>query len=84
MKDWIEFRTMWTPTLIQMVFIIGSVVLIFLGVREMIEGEERSDRLIGLSVVLAGPILLRLFCEWFVVMFKIHAAIEDLRGDLTE
>lgn len=84
MKDWIEFRSMWTPTLIQVVFIVGSVLLVFLGVREMINSDERIDRLFGLAMVLVGPILLRLYCEWFVVVFKIHQGIEDLRNELAD
>jgi len=84
MKDWIQFRTMWTPTLIQMVFIIGSVVLVFLGGREMIEGDERSERLIGLAVLLLGPPLLRMLSEWIVVVFKIHQALENLRKEMAD
>ena len=46
--------------------------------------DERSERLIGLAVLLLGPPLLRMLSEWIVVVFKIHQALENLRKEMAD
>lgn len=81
MGGFLSFRTMWTPVLIQWAFIIGASLLAVGGALTAGSGlatREPGRALAGLAVMIAGPILLRIWCEALVVVFKIHEAIEDL------
>lgn len=78
MKDWIEFRTMWTPVIIEAIFISGSILMLAGGLFEAIDGATPSERWGALAVALLGPVVLRIYCELLIVVFKIHEGIEAI------
>ncbi len=78
MKDWIEFRTMWTPVIVEAVFIGVSIVMIAGGLIDAINGSTRDERWIALGVAVLGPVVLRISCELMIVIFKIHEGIEEI------
>jgi len=87
MGDFVSFKKMITPTIIQVIFWIG-VVLMILGGLGMIIGGISSDYggggavLMGLGWIIFGPILVRIYCEILIVIFSIHDRLGEIRDGL--
>jgi hypothetical protein len=82
MSDFLSFRWMLTPVLIQIAFVLGSLVVIVVGAIEIGDGaaHHHSGRLLaGLGLVLLGPIVLRVYAELMIVVFRINDSLNDLR-----
>ncbi|HAN09846.1 MAG TPA: hypothetical protein DCP90_04450 [Clostridiales bacterium] len=73
MKDFFGFKKMITPIIIQAIFIIGLVIVIGSGLINIV-GNKLLE---GLAMLLLGPVLLRVYCEILIIMFKIY---EELRN----
>lgn len=80
MRDFLSFRTMLTPALIQGVFWIGVVVVVIGSVVLMTAGGV-GPILFGLACIVAGPILMRVLCELVLVHFQIREEIAQLRAE---
>jgi len=80
MKDFFNFRRMLTPLLIQIIFWLGILVSVFTGVTDMFHGEW----LTGLEIVVAGPILVRVFCELLILFFRINETLTDISQSLNK
>jgi len=72
-KDFFGFKKMITPIIIQAIFIIGLVIVIGSGLINIV-GNKLLE---GLAMLLLGPVLLRVYCEILIIMFKIY---EELRN----
>ncbi len=90
MWDFLSFRRMLMPYLVQAVFWAGTALCIFHGVMILMgkaawiaPGYNVSDdqRVVaGLAVLIGGPIILRLLCENFIVVFRINETLTDMSG----
>jgi hypothetical protein len=79
--NFLSFRTMWTPVLIQWAFVVGAGLLVVGGALTALSGLATATpgrAMVGLASAVVGPILLRIWCEVLVVVFKIHEAVEEL------
>jgi len=77
MNDFLAFRKMVTPVLIQVLFWLGTVSLIVGSVAVM----NRGNLLEGLIVLVGGVLWLRVGCEIVIILFKMHECLEDIRRD---
>lgn len=75
MKDFILFRKMLTPLLIQVMFWIGLVLLVFTGFVDMFS-EAGFFR--GLQIIIFGPILLRISCEILILFFRMNDTLTEI------
>ncbi len=74
MEDYLTFRKMITPVVIQVLFWVAAAVTIIVGLVTL------TQNLIGgLLVIVFGPILVRVYAEIFMVLFQMNAALQDLR-----
>lgn len=78
LKDFLTFRRMITPVLIQVAYwiltaivVLGGLILLFTG-----DGDERW---LGLALFILGPIGVRLYAEIFLVVFRINETLSDIR-----
>ena len=78
LKEFLSFRRMVTPILIQVMYwiltvavVIGGLALIFVG-----DGDERWG---GLALFILGPIGVRIYAEIFLVVFRINETLSDIR-----
>jgi hypothetical protein len=78
--SFLSFRWMLTPRLIKIFFWLGIIVCIATAVRDMLGPEGIAW---GVSVLLIGPILLRVFCEGLLVVFQINENLQEIRHQLT-
>lgn len=76
MNDFFAFRRMLAPWLIRAGFVIGSIIIILVGLYDIFAIPAVGT---GLAIIVVGPILLRLFLEMFIVFFTISETLSDIR-----
>jgi hypothetical protein len=83
-QDFFTFRKMILPTIIQVLFWIGVVFVVVWGIAA-IAADPGDGWQVGYGVVLIliGPIIVRVYCEFLVVVFRILDALTDIRRDIT-
>lgn len=89
MRDFISFRRMVTPVIIQIFFwigVFGSVIagltLIFGGgTADMSQAEAVGA---GLLTLVFGPLAARLYAELLIVVFRINETLTDISDQLAE
>jgi len=84
MWDFLVFRRMLTPVLVQILFWLSLAACIMGGVGAMVIGLanlERRPELVGfgLLALVVGPFAVRVYCEWLIVLFRINETLTDIR-----
>ena len=79
MKDFLSFKRMLMPVLIQIVFWLGIVVCIITGIINLI----RTEWVLGVEVLILGPILVRIACELLILFFRINETLTDINRKLS-
>lgn len=82
MEDFLAFRKMITPFIIKLLFILGVVVCVLVGLALIPKGGFAS--LVGLLYVFVGPIVWRVYCEIIIILFSINGTLTDIRAALIE
>ena len=90
LNDFITFRLLITPWLIEIVFWLGVIACIVGGATVIGTSFDRPNPTtsktdhfstttfaLGLAILLLGPLMLRLFCELFIIIFKIHDELKE-------
>jgi hypothetical protein len=74
MGDFLRFETMITPVLIQILFWLGAVVSIVIGIMAFAFGasDNHQNVAIGLGFIILGPIVLRIYAEILIIVFRIN------------
>jgi hypothetical protein len=83
MSDFMSFRWMLTPVLIQVMFVLGSLAAIAAGFVAVGNGaaHHNSARVgAGIALILLGPIIVRLYAELLIVVFRINDSLTDMRS----
>ena len=85
MDDYLTFRKMITPIIIQVVFWIGVVLIAIVGLWEIFRGATTNFGggqlvLTGLVTLLLGPLFWRIFCELLIVVFRINDTLTEIKG----
>lgn len=85
--DFISFDKMITPTIIKILFWIGVVISVIIGLGAIISGCTAAygggaQVLGGIVVLIVGPITARVYCEILIVLFKMHQSLIDIRKSL--
>lgn len=80
MKDFLTFRHMLMPLLIQILFWVGIVLSIVTGVIDLFRGQIAN----GVSLIILGPIMVRLACELTILFFRINETLTDIKNILGE
>jgi len=84
MPDFLMFRKLYTPLLIQFLFWIGVGVCFVEGIVMVASGgtfRSAAGVINGILVLVVGPIVVRVLCELLVAVFGIHESLKG-RGDL--
>ncbi len=81
LRDFLTFRRMITPILIQALFWIGVVLVILAGIVLLILGPGVLGRIIGVFTILLGPLAVRVYLEIFMVAFRINETLTDIRAN---
>ncbi|MBP1971360.1 hypothetical protein J2Z83_003499 [Virgibacillus natechei] len=79
-EEFISFNKMLTPTLIKIVFWLGVAISVLPGLLMMFDGG--FSVIIGLILIAFGPLMVRIYCELLIVIFKIHESLNDMNQKL--
>lgn len=77
MKDFLTFKKMITPIIIQVLFWIAVVVVVIFGFYTMFATSFFQ----GLLMVVFGPIVYRILFEMMIVMFKMNDTLTDIKNN---
>ncbi|KAB8130783.1 DUF4282 domain-containing protein [Gracilibacillus oryzae] len=88
MQKFLSFDKMITPTIIKVVFWIGVAITVISGLGTMIAGFSSFygggfQVFTGLLMIIIGPLVVRIYCELLILMFKMYDALQDIREHIT-
>jgi hypothetical protein len=88
MNDYLNFRKMITPLIIQIIFWVGVAACLISGLIQIAGGFGRYGNggliFMGLLTIILGPIVIRIYCELIILLFRIYDTLVDLKGLLTK
>tara|TARA_B100000953_G_scaffold274324_1_gene246930 strand:+ start:238 stop:558 length:321 start_codon:yes stop_codon:yes gene_type:complete len=83
MNDFLSFRAMISPTLVKIVFWIGTIISFLAGAWTLSNQGPFSSTggsvVIFLTFFVVYPIGLRVWCELTLIVFQIHSTLVDIR-----
>lgn len=87
MRDFMSFRRMVTPVIIQVFFWIGAVGAVIAGLTLIISGgtaemSEAEAVAGGVLTLIFGPLAARLYAELLIVVFRINETLTDISDQL--
>lgn len=85
-KELLGFRQMITPLIIQVLFWIGVVVCVIAGLSSIVGGAASQYGgggrvLAGVLTLLLGPLVVRVYCELLIVLFRVRDLLEDIKSN---
>lgn len=87
MRDFLAFRTMVTPVIIQILFWLGVLTCVIVGLGFIFTavgwGYERNLYK-GLLILFLGPLGVRIYCEILIVFFRINETLTEIKHVLEE
>jgi len=89
MGKYLKFEKMITPIFIQIIFWLSFLSSIIAGFFMIGYGIISSsggfiEIITGLLCLFLGPIIVRIYCEMLIVVFKMQGALIDIRDSLAE
>lgn len=75
--DYLTFRRMITPIIIQILFCLGVIVFV-LGGLFLVSNREV---VIGLLTLVVGPIAVRIYCELLILFFRMNETLTEIRNN---
>lgn len=88
MKDFLAFRTMLTPVIIQAVFWVGVTICVIVGLVLVLSGVGQygggPNVLKGFLLVFLGPIGVRIYCEILIIFFRINETLTEIKHALED
>lgn len=77
MKDFLVFRHMLTPFLVQIIFWLGVLACIVTGVVNIAHDQVWK----GLQILIGGPIAVRIMCEFVILFFRINETLTEIKNE---
>ncbi|RJR41269.1 MAG: DUF4282 domain-containing protein [Deltaproteobacteria bacterium] len=88
MKDFLAFRTMLTPIIIQAVFWVGVALCVIAGMFYILMGVGQytggPNVVKGVLLLFLGPIAVRIYCEILIIFFRINETLTEIKHALEE
>jgi len=85
LSDFLAFRRMITPIMIQIIFWVGAVLSSMAGIFMMISAIKFSNVggiFLGFFTMLLGPIAVRIYCELLIIFFRMNETLSDIYDEL--
>jgi hypothetical protein len=82
MGDFMDFRKMVTPVIIQILFWVGVIISVIAGfilIGMGIKQDGNQTLLPGVLLVIFGPLVVRLYCEVLIVFFRINETLTEIK-----
>ena len=85
-NDFLSFRKMLTPIIIQIIFWIGIVVCVIGGIVYIVMGVASRGGgemvLYGILSLIIGPLAVRIYCEILIVVFRINDTLTEIKSQM--
>lgn len=85
MRDFLAFRTMVTPVIIQVLFWIGVIlclitgaIMVIYGVTQ-VQGGQEHYLWKGVLLFVLGPLGVRVYCEILIIFFRINETLTEIK-----
>jgi hypothetical protein len=75
-KDIFFFDKMITPVIIVVIYWLSLLGIVISGLREIF--SEYGNVVAGLLILIIGPLIIRIYCELLIVIFKINSNLKKL------
>lgn len=84
MRDFLSFRRMITPIIIQIVFWLGVGLCLLAGLIMIVQGATSNfgggaQVLSGLLLFFFGPIAVRIYCELLIIFFRMNETLTEIK-----
>lgn len=86
MGDFLSFRKMITPIVIQVIFWLSIIVCEIGGLLSIFQGLQRKQMEMALAGALAmaiGPLAVRIYCEMLILFFRINDTLTEIHKTLS-
>ena len=83
MKEFLNFNRMITGDIIKYVFWALAGITALIGIFGFLGGlvsGELGAAIVGLLIAVLGPILIRIYCELMIILFKIHETLVAIKN----
>ena len=83
--DFVTFRTMWAPVLVQILWVLGLLACFLgsvYGITQAVKAERPEDGALIFGCALAGLLVFRILCEFVIVTFSINKLLSWIRNTL--
>ena len=81
--EFLAFRRMLTPVLIQVLFWIGIAGCVLTALGQLFMGFQTRSLIMGifmaLVTIVVGPIVVRVYCELMILLFRIHDTLQEIK-----
>lgn len=89
MGGYLSFDKMITPIFIKIAFWVGMIGSIIGGTGLIMSGllAENLGFIqvpVGLFVLIVGPLIVRIYCELLIILFKMHQSINEIKFVLSD
>lgn len=87
-QDFLAFRKMITPIIIQILFWVGVAVCVIFGLLTIVGaasspyGGGGLGILVGLGIIVIGPIGVRIYCEVLILFFRMNETMTEIKNIL--
>ena len=81
MGDFLSFRKMISPVIIQIIFWIGVAAAIIGGIVVLVAADEAGTRVLGLLYMILGPLYWRVVCEIVILFFRMNETLTDIKNN---
>jgi hypothetical protein len=87
--DFIKFRTMISPVIIQVLFWVGAAMTVIAGLVTMATsfghyGGGAVTFLGGLFMIILGPVVVRVYCELLILLFRVNETLTEIKNGLAK
>jgi len=87
--DFIKFRKMITPAIIQVLFWVGAIVSVLAGLFTMASSFGRYGGgavafLVGFFIIILGPVVVRIYCELLILFFRMNETLTEIKNGLAK
>jgi hypothetical protein len=86
MEDFLKFRKMITPVIIQILFWVGVGASVIGALGMMVVGVTSDGQgimvLVGLVMLVLGPVLVRIYCELLILFFRMNETLTEIKNGL--
>jgi hypothetical protein len=89
MGDFLAFRKMISPVVVQIIFwlgilgCVGTALTILGGSSSLAAASPVSPKIVAVLLLIVGPLLIRFYCELLIVLFRMYDSLRVIERNST-